>query len=64
VILKVGNTGAFRSVTNGTTSLLKVYPPVGGKLNNAAANAAFSLNPNRACWCFFLSSTVISTNGW
>lgn len=39
----------FIVINGSSTQDLRVYPPVGGKLNNAAANLHMSIAPNRAC---------------
>lgn len=36
---------------------LTVYPPVGGKFNNLATNAGFSLPVNTPVWCIKLTAT-------
>jgi len=36
---------------------LTVYPPVGGKFNNLATNAGFSLAANTPVWCIKLTAT-------
>jgi hypothetical protein len=49
VILPPGNLDDEVRIINGTgTANLKVYPRTGGKINNAATNAAIELGPNEA----------------
>jgi len=49
VILPALNLGDRTIVINGsTTNNLYIYPQVGGKINNAAANAYLELPPNTA----------------
>jgi hypothetical protein len=36
---------------------LTVYPPVGGKVNNLATNAGFSLAANTPVWCIKVTAT-------
>jgi hypothetical protein len=49
VVLPPGNLGDEVIIINGTSSAnLKIYPRSGGKINNAAADAALELSPNSA----------------
>jgi hypothetical protein len=49
VLLPPGNLWDEVVIVNGTsTANLKIYPRSGGKINNAAANAALELPPNSA----------------
>lgn len=49
VILPALNLGDWQFVTNGqSTNNLYIYPQVGGKINNATANAYVELPPNRS----------------
>lgn len=60
-ILKPGNKGERRSVTNqSATANLLVYPPVGASLNGKTANLPLTIPSNRACWFMFFSATTIS----
>ena len=64
VIMKAGNTDSFRTVTNKSTAAIKLYPPVGSNFNGGTTNGAINLNPNRAAWLFFITSTDISAIAW
>ena len=49
VILSAVNLGDKQIICNGSTvNNLYIYPQVGGKINNAAANAYLELPPNRS----------------
>lgn len=55
-------TGRSFFVGNGVSNkILKVYPPSGGTINGAAADAAFSTASGKGCWLHCLNSTA---NTW
>lgn len=49
--------GPYQTVFNGGANPLKVYPPVGAKINQLAVNAAMLLAVSTACTFWYLSST-------
>jgi hypothetical protein len=64
VIMDVADqvTGRLVMIGNGVSNkILKVYPPIGGTINGAAANAAFSSASGKGVFMFCLSS---GSNTW
>jgi|SRR5687768_13221536 hypothetical protein len=60
VILKPGNAGEIRSVTNADQSnWLLVYPPVGAAFNGITANLPLTLPSAKAALFIFTSPTTI-----
>ena len=57
VILYSGVPGDDQWVFNNTLVDIRVYPHVGGKVNQIATNGAFVLAPQTCCHCKLLSST-------
>jgi hypothetical protein len=43
------SSGDDQAIYNGGANALKVYPPTGARINNAATNAAVTLAPNTGC---------------
>lgn len=57
VLLPPGNLSDEVVIVNGTGSAnLKIYPRSGGKINNAGADAALEIEPNRAAHFIGISS--------
>jgi hypothetical protein len=54
-----GEVGEEFMVLNGGANALSVYPPVGGKINNAADNAALSVAVGKAAKLVRISSTQL-----
>lgn len=48
ITLPLGDQGDWLQVVNYSANTLKVYPPVGGKIHNAAQNAAYSVGAGKA----------------
>lgn len=60
VILNANSlTSDCQVVYNGAANAVKVYPPVGSKINGLPTNTAMTLATNSACQFFFLSDTQI-----
>lgn len=57
VLASQGSAGDTQSVFNGGANAVKVYPPVGAKINGQATNAAISLAINTGCDFRCVSST-------
>lgn len=59
VVLSPNVTSALQMVFNGGANPLTVYPPVGYKINNLAANGGHILGINTACQYWTVSSTQV-----
>jgi hypothetical protein len=58
VVLPAGRAGKFMTVANTVADkYLPVFPPVGGKINAGADNAAWNI-PNGQCATFYASSAT------
>lgn len=62
VVLFPANEGCLQVVFNGGANALKVYPPLGGAINQLAVNSAHILPTNTTCQYWFFSSTLIIAN--
>ena len=49
-------------VYNNTANQIKVYPPVGWKINQISANGSMTLAPSTSCMFIYVSSTLIVGN--
>lgn len=56
-ILPTSNTADWLTVVNHGANTLKVYPPVGGKIANGSANAAFSVAATKTAQFQCIDST-------
>jgi hypothetical protein len=54
-------TGREIMITNGAAAVLKIYPPAGGAINNAAADAAYSTASGKGALLRCIDS---GTNAW
>lgn len=62
VLLPKGGNAAVLALVNGSANALRIYPPVGGKLNGGSANAHVTLTASKAAFVVFhneLDATVI-----
>lgn len=62
VILPVGEQSKSMTVFNGGASTLSVYPPLGGTINGAAANAAASITTLKGGDFIYLGPLTIYAN--
>ena len=62
VVLFSADSGTFQAVYNAGANQLKVYPPVGYKINSLPINTAMILGTGTSCEFWFLSTTKIIGN--
>ena len=60
ILPAAGDVGETFLIWNGANAVLLVYPPSGGTINNAAADAAYSLAANAVALVVRVSSTALA----